>query len=170
MKKFILGGLAAAAVAAPIAAVASPGVRGPADHHHAQHHAERGRRGRDRPACAQQPVHQDADHRRRHGELGREDRLLDVVRERRYDHRRAHDQRRLEQRRRRRTARCCSRARRSARSSTASTAVTWQQVTGRARSPRRGGTHHVQVAYNDRPGSYDDNFGSLSLNVVRTKG
>ena len=32
-----------------------------------------------------------------------------------------------------------------------------------------GGTHHVQVAYNDRPGSYDDNFGSLSLTVVRTK-
>jgi hypothetical protein len=31
------------------------------------------------------------------------------------------------------------------------------------------GTHHVQVAYNDRPGSYDDNFGSLSLTVVRTK-
>ena len=32
-----------------------------------------------------------------------------------------------------------------------------------------GGTHKVQVAYNDRPGSYDDNFGSLSLTVVRTK-
>jgi hypothetical protein len=32
-----------------------------------------------------------------------------------------------------------------------------------------GGTHHVQVAYNDRPGSYDDNFGSLSLTIVRTK-
>jgi hypothetical protein len=32
-----------------------------------------------------------------------------------------------------------------------------------------GGTHTVQVAYNDRPGSYDDNFGSLSLEVVRTK-
>jgi hypothetical protein len=29
---------------------------------------------------------------------------------------------------------------------------------------------HVQVAYNDRPGSYDDNSGSLSLTVVRTKG
>ena len=28
---------------------------------------------------------------------------------------------------------------------------------------------HVQVAYNDRPGSYDDNSGSLSLTVVRTK-
>jgi hypothetical protein len=31
------------------------------------------------------------------------------------------------------------------------------------------GNHTVQVAYNDRPGSYDDNFGSLSLTVVRTK-
>ena len=31
------------------------------------------------------------------------------------------------------------------------------------------GTHTVQVAYNDRPGSYDDNSGSLSLTVVRTK-
>ena len=31
------------------------------------------------------------------------------------------------------------------------------------------GTHKVQVAYNDRPGSYDDNFGSLSLTVERTK-
>jgi PA-IL-like protein len=29
--------------------------------------------------------------------------------------------------------------------------------------------NHVQVAYNDRPGSYDDNSGSLSLTVVRTK-
>ena len=28
---------------------------------------------------------------------------------------------------------------------------------------------HVQVAYNDRPGSYDDNFGSLTISVVRTK-
>jgi hypothetical protein len=31
------------------------------------------------------------------------------------------------------------------------------------------GTHTVQVAYNDRPGSYDDNSGSLSLKIVRTK-
>jgi hypothetical protein len=31
------------------------------------------------------------------------------------------------------------------------------------------GNHAVQVAYNDRPGSYDDNSGSLSLTVVRTK-
>jgi hypothetical protein len=31
------------------------------------------------------------------------------------------------------------------------------------------GDHSVQVAYNDRPGSYDDNSGSLSLTVVRTK-
>jgi hypothetical protein len=31
------------------------------------------------------------------------------------------------------------------------------------------GNHTVQVAYNDRPGSYDDNSGSLSLTVVRTK-
>jgi hypothetical protein len=28
---------------------------------------------------------------------------------------------------------------------------------------------HVQVAYNDRPGSYDDNFGSLTLTVDRTE-
>jgi len=32
-----------------------------------------------------------------------------------------------------------------------------------------GGTHNVQVAYNDRPGSYDDNSGALTLTVVRTK-
>ena len=32
-----------------------------------------------------------------------------------------------------------------------------------------GGTHHVQVAYNDRPGSYGDNSGSFSLTVDRTK-
>jgi hypothetical protein len=31
------------------------------------------------------------------------------------------------------------------------------------------GNHTVQVAYNDRPGSYGDNSGSLSLTVVRTK-
>jgi hypothetical protein len=31
------------------------------------------------------------------------------------------------------------------------------------------GDHAVQVAYNDRPGSYDDNSGSLSLTVIRTK-
>ena len=31
------------------------------------------------------------------------------------------------------------------------------------------GTHTVEVAYNDRPGSYNDNSGSLSLTVVRTK-
>jgi hypothetical protein len=31
------------------------------------------------------------------------------------------------------------------------------------------GAQHVQVAYNDRPGSYDDSSGSLSLTVVRTK-
>jgi hypothetical protein len=30
------------------------------------------------------------------------------------------------------------------------------------------GNHTVQVD-NDRPGSYDDNFGSLSLSVERTK-
>jgi hypothetical protein len=38
--------------------------------------------------------------------------------------------------------------------------------------PAGNGTHHVQVAYNDRPDapSYADNFGSLNLNVVRTKG
>ncbi len=49
---------------------------------------------------------------------------------------------------------------------------------GRARyqdgHPRRrrrdGGGHQVQVAYNDRPGSYYDNFGSQSLNVVRAEG
>ena len=32
-----------------------------------------------------------------------------------------------------------------------------------------GLTHHVQVASNDRPGSYDDNSGSLSLTVDCTK-
>jgi hypothetical protein len=46
---------------------------------------------------------------------------------------------------------------------------TWQEVTGATINPTDGGTHNVQVAYNDRPGSYDDNFGSLSLTVVRTK-
>jgi hypothetical protein len=42
----------------------------------------------------------------------------------------------------------------------------WQQVTP---DTTVEGNHTVQVAYNDRPGSYDDNFGSLSLTVVRTK-
>ena len=46
---------------------------------------------------------------------------------------------------------------------------TWKAVTPPRRSPDGRGTHHVQVAYNDRPGSYDDNSGSLSLTVVRTK-
>ena len=47
----------------------------------------------------------------------------------------------------------------------------WHEVTAPAATitETHGGTHHVQVAYNDRPGSYDDNFGSLSLTVVRTK-
>ena len=45
----------------------------------------------------------------------------------------------------------------------------WQAVTSTPIISTDGGTHHVQVAYNDRPGSYDDNFGSLSLTVVRTK-
>ncbi len=40
---------------------------------------------------------------------------------------------------------------------------------GHAANTTVDGTHPVQVAYNDRPGSYDDNFGSLSLTVVRTK-
>jgi hypothetical protein len=45
----------------------------------------------------------------------------------------------------------------------------WKPVTGAQITETDGGTHHVQVAYNDRPGSYDDNFGSLSLTVVRSK-
>jgi hypothetical protein len=46
----------------------------------------------------------------------------------------------------------------------------WHAVTAPSTiPPTDGGTHHVQVAYNDRPGSYDDNSGSLSLTVVRTK-
>jgi hypothetical protein len=38
--------------------------------------------------------------------------------------------------------------------------------------PAGNGTHHVQVAYNDRPDapSYADNFGSLNLNIVRSRG
>jgi hypothetical protein len=43
----------------------------------------------------------------------------------------------------------------------------WQLVTPNTTVE---GNHTVQVAYNDRPGSYDDNSGSLSLTVVRTKG
>src|SRR5438046_6324769 len=31
----------------------------------------------------------------------------------------------------------------------------WNEVTGATFTPTGGGTHHVQVAYNDRPGSYD---------------
>lgn len=47
----------------------------------------------------------------------------------------------------------------------------WQEVTAAPIiNATDGGTHQVQVAYNDRPGSYYDNFGSLSLKVVRTKG
>jgi hypothetical protein len=47
----------------------------------------------------------------------------------------------------------------------------WQEVTAAPIiTATDGGTHHVQVAYNDRPGSYYDNFGSLSVNVVRNKG
>jgi hypothetical protein len=45
----------------------------------------------------------------------------------------------------------------------------WQAVTTAPITVTDGGTHHVQLAYNDRPGSYDDNSGSLSLTVVRTK-
>jgi hypothetical protein len=43
----------------------------------------------------------------------------------------------------------------------------WKPV--KADTTVSGGARHVQVAYNDRPGSYDDNSGSLSLTVVRTK-
>jgi hypothetical protein len=42
----------------------------------------------------------------------------------------------------------------------------WMEVTT---DTEVSGDHTVQVAYNDRPGSYDDNSGSLSLTVVRTK-
>jgi len=35
--------------------------------------------------------------------------------------------------------------------------------------PEGDGTHKVQVAYNDRPGSYYDNSGSLDLKVFRSK-
>jgi hypothetical protein len=47
----------------------------------------------------------------------------------------------------------------------------WQKVTAPAETitATGGGSHTVQVAYNDRPGSYDDNSGSLSLTVVRSK-
>jgi hypothetical protein len=47
----------------------------------------------------------------------------------------------------------------------------WQEVTPSNNSITEtdGAVHHVQVAYNDRPGSYDDNFGSLSLTVDRSK-
>jgi hypothetical protein len=45
----------------------------------------------------------------------------------------------------------------------------WQEVTTTTITANDGGTHAVQVAYNDRPGSYYDNSGSLSLTVVRTK-
>jgi hypothetical protein len=43
----------------------------------------------------------------------------------------------------------------------------WQEIDGAPAVVSSGS--HVQVAYNDRPGSYDDNFGSLSLTVVRSK-
>jgi hypothetical protein len=45
----------------------------------------------------------------------------------------------------------------------------WHEVTGAEFTATGGGSHNVQVAYNDRPGSYDDNSGSLSLTVTRTK-
>jgi hypothetical protein len=44
----------------------------------------------------------------------------------------------------------------------------WMAVTSSTEVSNTEG-NHVQVAYNDRPGSYDDNSGSLSLTVVRTK-
>jgi hypothetical protein len=47
----------------------------------------------------------------------------------------------------------------------------WREVTApfATITETDGLTHHVQVAYNDRPGSYGDNFGSLSLTVDHTK-
>ena len=44
----------------------------------------------------------------------------------------------------------------------------WQELTPNTTIT---GIHTVEVAYNDRPGaeSYADNFGSLSLTIVRTK-
>jgi hypothetical protein len=45
----------------------------------------------------------------------------------------------------------------------------WHEVTSKPITSTDGRGHSVQVAYNDRPGSYDDNFGSLSLTVVRSK-
>jgi hypothetical protein len=44
----------------------------------------------------------------------------------------------------------------------------WQELSAATSVSTASGTH-VQVAYNDRPGSYDDNYGSLSLTVVRAK-
>ena len=44
----------------------------------------------------------------------------------------------------------------------------WTAITTRATITETDG-QRVQVAYNDRPGSYDDNSGSLSLTVVRSK-
>jgi hypothetical protein len=44
----------------------------------------------------------------------------------------------------------------------------WQKVTGASITVSEG--THVQVAYNERPESYADNSGSLSLKVVRAKG
>ena len=45
---------------------------------------------------------------------------------------------------------------------------TWQGLTEATTISVSQGTH-VQVAYNDRPGSYNDNAGSLNLTVVRSK-
>jgi hypothetical protein len=46
----------------------------------------------------------------------------------------------------------------------------WKEVTAATTiAPTDSSTHNVQVAYNDRPGSYDDDSGSLSLTVDRTK-
>ena len=42
----------------------------------------------------------------------------------------------------------------------------WQAVKA---DTKVSGNHTVQVAINDRPGSYDDNSGSLTITVVRSK-
>jgi hypothetical protein len=44
----------------------------------------------------------------------------------------------------------------------------WNELTKNTTVSTSQGTH-VEVAYNDRPGSYDDNSGALSITFVRTK-
>ena len=166
MRKTILGLMAAAAIAAPIATATAANASGapvtqtstvmvPTPRHHG------------RPARAEQPVHQDDAHPVRHRPVRRRGQVLhDLPRRWRYRDRLrltdgSGDGDLLGQGSQVGTV--------LYRTSTVVRGADSRVPDARSVNGTDGKAHQVQVAYNDRPGSYGDNSGSLNLNVVRVK-